>query len=84
LCKLVSTASPALGTDQTIALQLDEDGFQEFAWDDAPGRNGGRRKACACGKCGKFQQGLQRVTGFLREHGEQSLISSAALCQISI
>jgi hypothetical protein len=34
---------PTLASDQTIALQLDENGFQELARNGAPGRNGGRR-----------------------------------------
>ena len=84
LRKLVSTASPTLTADQSIALQLDENGFQELARNSASGRNGGRRKARARGKCGKFQQGLQRVTSFLREQGGANPFSLTALCQFSI
>jgi hypothetical protein len=43
LRKLVSTAPPTLAADEAIALQLDENGFQELTGNGAPGRNGGRR-----------------------------------------
>jgi hypothetical protein len=62
-----ATASPALSADQAVVLHLGKNRFQELDRNCAPRRDCSRRQLGAGGKGGNFQQGLERVTGFLAD-----------------